>query len=208
MSTLDVFPITLNGIKVTLLKCDEKLILVDTGLNPGHAEAILSYARDRVGTPLETHGEVCIITHNHRDHVGGLKTLAAKCRFKVASQIDEADAIEATTGIKVEIRLRDRETLPGYAGIRIVHVPGHTVGNACVYIEAKRLLISGDTLNTDERGELNPPADRYNVDTAMAKEELKRLLELDFERIIVSHGKDIDTDGKKRLEDLLNQLKP
>ncbi len=206
MPEQDIFPVSLNGIKATLIRRGSNLILVDTGLNPEHAETILDYARS-IKMPLEEHGEICVITHNHRDHVGGLKALASKCHFKVAAHMDEADAIEATTGIRVEIRLKDGEALPSHREIRLIHVPGHTVGNTCVYVADERLLISGDTLNTSEGGELNPPPDRFNVDTAMAHRELRRLTELDFDRIIVSHGPDVEKGGKRRLGELLARLK-
>lgn len=71
-------------------------------------------------------------------------------------------------------------------------------------MKKKALLIVGDTIFGDEEGNLAPPPDRYCVDHEMAKREIKRLIELDFDSIILSHGKDINKGVKEKIENLLN----
>ena len=200
MSVEGIYPVQLTGVKVTLLKCGGKLILVDTGRRPEDADAILDYARTSIKMPLEKYGEVCVLTHSHGDHIGGLKRLKEKCNIKIASHIDEAPAIESATGLKVDLKLKDRESLPNCGGIQFIHVPGHTVGNVCLYLKEKALLIVGDTVFGDEAGNLSAPPDRYCKDPEMAKRELKRLGALDFDCIIVSHGKDVEKGAKEKLK--------
>lgn len=207
----DIFPVKLIPAKVTLLKCDATLILVDTGIDSENAEAILSYARNILKMPLESQGEVCILTHRHRDHVGGLQMLAKTCSFKVAAHVSDADAIEADTGVTVDLKLRDRAILNYCGGIQLILVPGHTEGNSCIFLKEKSVLIVGDTLHLDENGKLVPPKDSHCVDSVLAKRELRRLRALDFNSIIFSHsrwdgGRDLETGGKEKLEDLLNTI--
>lgn len=208
----DVFTVKLVPAKVTLLKSGDKLILVDTGISAENANAILGYARDVLKMPLEKHGEVCIITHRHRDHMVGLKSLAEKCSFKVAAHINDAPAIEADTGVKVELKLNDRAILDYCGGIQLVLVPGHTAGNSCFYLKEKSTIIVGDTLNIDINGMLSPPKDSYCMDSVSAKREIRRLMEFDFDSMIFSHsgwngGQDLESGAKKKLEEFLSTLK-
>jgi len=206
MSIENVYPIQFNRVKATLLKCDNKLILVDTGMSTDDADTILHYARTNLNMPFEKYGEVCIITHCHMDHIGGLKWLKKKCNFKIASHIDEVEAIESATGFNVNLKLKDREDLPYCGGIQFIHIPGHTAGNICLYLQNKALLILGDTLFADEEGNLSPPPDHYSVNPERSKRELKRLRELDFDKIIVSHGKDTINGAKKKFQLMMERI--
>ena len=202
----NVYPIQFNRVKATLLKCNNKLILVDTGMSIDDADTILHYARDSLNMPFEKYGQVCIITHCHMDHIGGLKWLKKKCSFKIASHIDEVEKIASDTGFNVDLKLKDREALPYCGGIQFIHVPGHTAGNICLYLPTEALLILGDTLFADEEGNLSPPPDHYSVNPEMSKKELKRLLKLDFDKIIVSHGKDTLNGAKKKFELMMERI--
>lgn len=202
----DVYTVDLNGVKAVILKCQNKLILVDTGISAENAETILNFARIKLKMPMESYGELCLITHRHRDHVGGLKKLTETCDFKVGAHVDEAAAIEASTGVKVNLRLKDGDVLPYCGGLQFILVPGHTDGNCCIYLKEKSLLIAGDTLNTSDGGQLKPPKDQYNVNSDMAKKELKRLMKLNFDYIVISHGNDVEKDAKEKLENLLHTL--
>jgi len=199
----DVHPIPLTRVKAFLLACGDSLALVDTGRSEEDAKTILEYIKSLNKSPRDV--EMCLITHRHRDHIGGLPRLKRECGFKVASHSEDASAIEEITGISVDVMLNDGQTLPYCGGIRVLHVPGHTSGNICLFFPAKGLIIAGDTLFVFE-GELSPPPDRYCEDPEMAKRELRRLLELDFDKILVSHGEDVLKNGKVELKKLLEKL--
>lgn len=186
--------------KSFLLKCDDKIVLVDTGRSEEDAERIMKYAKDRLSLPLEKYGDMCIITHHHGDHIGGLKNLKEVCSFKVAAHLNDFKRIEEASGVKVDIKLEDGETLPYCGGIKIIHVPGHTSGNICLYLKNKKILIAGDTVFADEKGKLIPPPNMFCEDPDLAKKGLKRLLELDLEAILVSHGESAYTRVKDKLE--------
>lgn len=197
----DIRAISLGMVKSFLLTCEGRLVLIDTGFSVRDAQTILENV-ETMGRRSED-VELCIITHYHGDHVGGLRRLKDACAFKVASHEGDADRIYKDTGVWVDTRLVDGEKLPYCGGIQVVHVPGHTRGNMVLYLEKKRVIIVGDTIFADEKGNLAPPPPQYCEDVEMARRELKRLLRLDFDAVLVSHGKDVYSGGKEKVKALV-----
>ena len=134
--------------------------------------------------------------------MGALKRLKEICGFKVAAHTYESGEIEKKTGIVVDTLLKDGDMLPYCGGIKVIHIPGHTRGNISLFLKEKKTIIAGDSLKTEE-GKLIPPPEMYCEDTEMARKELRRLLNLDFEKILVSHGNDVYDRGKEKLIALL-----
>jgi glyoxylase-like metal-dependent hydrolase (beta-lactamase superfamily II) len=111
-----------------------------------------------------------INTHGHFDHVGGNgKAVAA---FRAPLLIHEADApmlgraaeVSAMYGMRGENSpLPDRfltdgmELAFGACRIRVIHTPGHTQGGCCLYLEAEKKIITGDTLFAGAIGRTDLP---------------------------------------------------
>lgn len=88
---------------------------------------------------------------------------------------------------QVSHALKDGEVLPVHGGVEVIHVPGHTPGNVCLYVRSRRLLIAGDQLRVVD-GELVGPAAEHTPDMAAARESLKKLLRYDIESVVCYHG--------------------
>jgi len=198
-----IYAIPLGFVKAFLIESGDKLILVDAGSNPKDAEVILNKVKSLGKEPKDV--ELCIITHRHGDHIGALKMLKEACGFKVASHENEAQIIESSTGVAVDLKLKDNERLAYAGGIVAVLVPGHTKGNLTLYLPEKKTIVVGDTVFADEKGNLSAPPEKYCEDVAMATREIKRLLELDFDTVLVAHGNDVPVGGKAKIRALCSK---
>ncbi|MBS7630588.1 MBL fold metallo-hydrolase [Candidatus Bathyarchaeota archaeon] len=191
----------LTTVKSFLLD-DGELVLVDTGYSGRCAQNILNAVRKIGRRPDEI--KLCLLTHRHFDHVKGLRRLRDLCGFKVAAHQAEAEAITEATGVEVDVRAEDGDFLPFAGGLRIIHMPGHTEGN--ISLLAGRALIVGDSIRGN-RGSLRPPSRRFSEDYGLAIQSVLRLTELDFDEVYVSHGRNIERNGKEQITNLIKRLK-
>ena len=179
----------------------EDLVLIDTGLNDGSAQNITK----KLGSLDHklTDVDVCILTHAHRDHVGGLKALKSRREpFLVAAHDAEADDVEKATGVEVDLRLVDGQTIGGFT---IVYLPGHTLGS--IALIGGGALIAGDTLNGGGAG-LKGPNPLFSKDRDAAEASVRYIASLDFDRILVGHGSGVESGGKEALVKLIAGMGP
>lgn len=187
--------------KSFLVDCGE-LVLIDAGHSRGCSGNVVRAVRGLGREPREI--ALCVLTHRHRDHVGGLRAIEELCGFEVASHSAEAEEIEEATGVTVDHRLEDGDVMPMCGGIRVIHVPGHTQGNICLLMDGN--LFAGDTLFGGNGG-LRPPPSRFSSDPGEALESISKLEAFDFEAVYLSHGEDVLTGGRERLAGLLRNLR-
>ena len=169
-----------------------------------------------------------ICTHCHGDHIGNLAVLKEEFKVSVAAHSADIPFIEGIEKIanpafvppelikhfdidpcKVDISLKDDEFFN--EDVRIIHVEGHTKGSICLLYRDK-VLIAGDTilgknlLNPKIGPEdLNLPSEWSCMDYKKALENLPKLLNYSFDKILPSHGVAIKKDGKRRLEQLIQK---
>jgi glyoxylase-like metal-dependent hydrolase (beta-lactamase superfamily II) len=108
--------------------------------------------------------------------------------------------------VRVDVLLRDDDLLPAERPLRVVTTSGHSPGHIAVLDETSRTLFSFD----DVQGRGQPFLDNSvwlaplytDVDRYVAG--LNRLLSLDFDALVPSHGDVLDADaGRKRITDSL-----
>lgn len=150
---------------------------------------------------LSINGVKGVILTN-RDHTRE----AMECRLLLNTRIwaPEADAPEMGS-ITVDHTYKDGDLLP--AGLKVVSLSnGKSPGESALYLNQHGgVFILGDALIGQPDGSLRLlPPDRY-ADVKKAKEGLRRLLDYDFEVVLVGDGKPILTGGKKAVEAFLNR---
>tara|TARA_B100000965_G_C19523542_1_gene727661 strand:+ start:425 stop:1186 length:762 start_codon:yes stop_codon:yes gene_type:complete len=81
-------------------------------------------------------------THHHYDHIGGNNELKKKYSAKVVGFAGDKHRIPG-----IDITLSDNEKWTfGNSVLKVLHVPGHTLGHICFFFEKEELVFTGDTL--------------------------------------------------------------
>ncbi len=185
-------------VKSFLVTGDERLILVDTGFSDADADIIM----DAIEAMGHKHSELklCILTHRHGDHTGGLKKLKKTLKFEVMAHELDMPAIQKSTGHDVEHVVKGGERLPDCGGISVLHTPGHTAGHISLHLPRIKTLIAGDAIVSAGEHLLVSPV-YLSSDPGQANESVKRLIamDLDLERLLVGHGDDVYEGARDNL---------
>jgi glyoxylase-like metal-dependent hydrolase (beta-lactamase superfamily II) len=162
-------------------------VIIDTG---APVEPVLEEVRRlSVGVPY------ILNTHFHGDHVAGNEALARRLDARVAAHRIEVPSIPAAS-----MPLEDGQVLhAGDLEIRVLHIPGHTAGQAAFLVNGRELF-TGDTLfRRSVGGTVGPGASGFED---LRRSLLERLLALPDE-VIVRPGHTLpSTIGEERRENL------
>ena len=101
--------------------------------------------------------------------------------------------------------IEDGDVLPMLGGLRVIHTPGHTPGSVCLYGARDRVLFVGDTLQR-RFGRVSFASALYSDDQAAARRAVKRLAELDVERIVFSHFAALEEGASEVLAGLASRV--
>jgi glyoxylase-like metal-dependent hydrolase (beta-lactamase superfamily II) len=147
-----------------LLVDADGVVLLDTGF-PGDGNRI-KRAMHRLGLG-SSDVRAILLTHGHIDHAGNVAELQAWCGAPVYAHLLEQEHIDGTfrysgaahvcgvleavarkvmsyQRVDIDVPLNEGDILPFWGGLRVVHLPGHTVGHCGFYSAKHDLLFSGD----------------------------------------------------------------
>jgi glyoxylase-like metal-dependent hydrolase (beta-lactamase superfamily II) len=111
---------------------------------------------------------------------------------------DAAYARDQGTSIDVDLEVGQR-----VGPFTIVGVPGKSPGEVAFHDAANKLLIVGDAMIGNPPGRLSLLRERVMDDPARLRESVRRLLELDFDVLLVGDGAPIRTGARERLRELV-----
>ena len=151
---------------------------------------------------------LCIITHEHCDHFGGIEFLkgqiaASEACAKVINNKLESYSLCSMFDLcppdkKVTRVLRENDVIEGEGTVlTVIETPGHAAGAICLYEADKKFLFSGDTVFHDYG---MPRTDMPTGNPEKLKESYEKLASLDIRNIFPGHGKIINE--KKYLQKL------
>jgi glyoxylase-like metal-dependent hydrolase (beta-lactamase superfamily II) len=168
-------------------------ILIDTGAGvPAYLPLFEQYLAERGwARPSRV-----ILTHRHRDHLGGVEQLRGRyAGLAVAKMIHRDPELPADIA-----DLRDGHVIEG-EGVTLVavHTPGHASDHLCYYLREEKALFTGDVVLGGSTTVI--PAEDGDLGDYLAS--LRRLLALDVERIYPAHGPVIE-DAPAKLREYID----
>ena len=106
-------------------------------VDPSEASPIISFLKKK-----NIKLNYILNTHHHYDHVGGNSELKKFYDAKVVGFIGDKHRIP-----EIDITLKDNEKWNfGNLSVKILHIPGHTLGHICFFFEKEKIAFTGDTL--------------------------------------------------------------
>jgi ribonuclease/clavin/mitogillin len=153
-------------------------ILLDTGAGvPEYMNELADYLAERGWTQPSR----VVLTHRHRDHLGGVPHPRERFRGLRVGKMIHRDA-ELPDGIE---DLRDGATIQGDGvTLRAIYTPGHASDHLCYYLEEENAVFTGDVVLAGSTTVI-PAEDGDLLDYLSS---LKRLQQLGVRRIYPAHG--------------------
>jgi glyoxylase-like metal-dependent hydrolase (beta-lactamase superfamily II) len=141
-----------------------------------------------------------ILTHYHGDHIGSVaEVLAATPKATAYAGAADIPQIKSPRPLKA---VGDNDEV---FGLRVIATPGHTPGHVCIFDPAGSLLILGDAMNNID-SKLGGPNPQYTADMAQARQSVKKLAKLKFERAVFGHEDPIDKGASQAIATLTGAL--
>ena len=228
-STTEVVPgllyqVTHRGTNMLVIT-EEKITLVDTGLRES-APHVLDFIRC-IGRSPEEIGLV-IITHNHIDHMGGLREIKEHTGAKVAVHRDDIgerlhppaagsryreplarvksklQTVFSVLHEDVDFVLEGGEVLDCLGGLEVIHTPGHTPGSISLYSRNHRVLMTGDLIRKRRKTLMLPPA-MVSSSLKQNLESVRKLAGIETDILCFGHGLPLFEEVAEKIQELLKR---
>ena len=106
-------------------------------VDPSEASPIISYLNEK-----NLKLSYILNTHHHFDHIWGNTELKKLYNAKVVGFVGDKHRIP---GINITLKDNEKWTF-GNSQVKILHIPGHTLGHICFFFEKEKVAFTGDTL--------------------------------------------------------------
>ncbi len=214
------------GSNAFLVITEDKTALVDSGFS-FCAEKMIDLVKSEIGEkPLD----FCFLTHSHYDHASGsaylkkhfpdVKIVADEYAAKIFSKPSAISVIKEMNGnaaleagvteyeeklenLQVDIEVNEGDILDfGKNTVQVIAAPGHTKCSIAYYIPEEKTLLSSETMGVYIGDDLVIPG--YMIGYNMSIDFIKRVKEMDIEKILISHYGVLEgNDCKKYMDNAL-----
>jgi glyoxylase-like metal-dependent hydrolase (beta-lactamase superfamily II) len=195
-------------------------VLVDAGA-PGFDKTIFAQVLAQTGGKLPKR---LILTHGHADHAAAAQRIREEWKIPIAAHRAEIPYLigpkrynqiptrylpykllqlspPPLVGRNIQAPLDDGRHL---GDLVVYHVPGHAPGLVALLHPGDRALICGDAFSNNG-GKLSDPIAVFTYDMALNRQSQARLVTLDFDHLIVSHGEPILNTGRQQARAFVEQ---
>lgn len=140
----------------------------------------------------------------NRNHARAANRVRERTGASVEVHPSDADYVRKQ-GVGVDDTLEVTQRVGPFT---VVGVPGKSPGEIALHDPVRRLLIVGDALIGHPAGRLRLLPDRVVEDPARLRASVRRLLDLDFDALIVGDGASIPSGAREALQALVRTLPP
>ena len=110
--------------------------------------------------------------------------------------------LKAIRPVTVDTLLYDNEEPSFLPGVQIINTPGHTPGHFSLYVKESKTFIAADAV-VAENGYLEIANPQFTLNLQEAIASVKKMEQLDIDKLICYHGGTIDKDIKTQLQSLI-----
>lgn len=132
--------------------------------------------------------QAVVLTHHHRDHMGGALVLAGELDVPLAAHPWTLEALgPGPLARTVELIGGSRLAVGPGQELDVLHTPGHAPGHLCLVDRQEQMVLAGDMIAAGSTVVIDPP----RGDMALYMDSLARLMELGPQMILPAHGEPI-----------------
>jgi glyoxylase-like metal-dependent hydrolase (beta-lactamase superfamily II) len=150
---------------------------------------------------IAQHGAARILLTN-RNHVRAANQMRTRTGARTAIHPDDATYARGQ-GAELDDELRVGEKI---GPLVVVGVPGKSPGEVALHWPERRLLIVGDAVIGNPPGRCGLLRERVMDDPPRLRESVRKLLDLDFDTLLVGDGESVRQGAKERLKELVDNF--
>ncbi len=168
-----------------------KKVLFDTGADGSYAQKIIDHFKSH-----NINIEKMIITHMHPDHAGNANLFQSTFNSEVF--VHESVAKKFKYGEKIHgVKDSDIIKIDEKNELEVIHTPGHTMADICLYNKEYKILFSGDCIFANGNiGRTDFPGASHEK----LIESIERLTQYDIEIICAGHMNIVRTNGNEHVK--------
>jgi glyoxylase-like metal-dependent hydrolase (beta-lactamase superfamily II) len=145
---------------------------------------------------------VATILLTNRNHSRAANAVRSRSGAKTVIHPDDAaHARDQGTELDGELLVGDR-----IGPLVVIGAPGKSPGEVALHWPARRVLVVGDAVIGNPPGRCGLLREAVMDDPAMLRESVAKLLELDFETLLVGDGEPILEGAKQKLQELVESF--